>query len=114
MTECVFCKVRDRKVPAAIVHEDDLCIAFEDINPVAPTHILVVPRKHIATVLDASEADAALLGRMQIVAAKIARARGVAESGFRLVMNCNAGAGQSVFHVHLHLLGGRPMRWPPG
>jgi histidine triad (HIT) family protein len=114
VTECVFCKIRDRKVPAAVVHEDDECLAFEDINPVAPTHILVVPKRHVATVLDASEADAALLGRMQLVAAQIARARGVAESGFRLVVNCNAGAGQSVFHLHLHLIGGRPMRWPPG
>ena len=95
------------------MHEDELCTAFEDINPQAPTHVLVIPRKHIPTLLDLEEADAAQVGHLVRVAAKIARERGITD-GFRAVLNTNAGAGQTVFHIHLHLLGGRPFRWPPG
>lgn len=112
--DCIFCKILDRKIPAKIIHEDRECIAFEDINPQAPTHVLIIPRKHIASALDLTEADEKLVGKMQRVAAEIARKRGIADEGFRTVLNCNAGAGQSVFHLHFHLLGGRTMRWPPG
>jgi len=111
---CIFCKIVEGQIPAKIVHQDDLCVAFEDINPVAPTHLLVVPRRHIATALDLVPSDAAMVGHLHQVAARLARERRIAESGFRTVMNCNAGAGQSVFHIHLHVLGGRPMQWPPG
>lgn len=97
-----------------MVHETGELIAFRDINPQAPTHILVVPRKHISTVNDLAAADAALVGRLVLAAQEIARLEGIDESGYRLVMNCNAGGGQSVFHIHLHLLGGRQMTWPPG
>lgn len=111
---CLFCRIRDREIPAKIVHEDALCVAFEDIAPQAPVHLLVIPRKHVATALDLAAEDDALVGHMHRVAARLAAERGIAEGGFRTVMNCNAGAGQSVFHIHLHLLGGRQMRWPPG
>jgi histidine triad (HIT) family protein len=112
--ECIFCRIRDGKVPAKIVHSDDECVAFEDIAPQAPVHIQVIPRKHIATTLEIAEGDEGVVGHLHRVAAKIARDRGIADAGFRTVMNCNPGAGQSVYHLHLHLLGGRPMRWPPG
>ncbi|MGH7163783.1 MAG: histidine triad nucleotide-binding protein [Planctomycetota bacterium] len=112
--DCLFCRIRDKKIPAKIVHDDDDCLAFEDINPQAPIHLLVVPKKHIPTVLDLSEEDDRLIGHVHRIAAELARRHGIAQPGFRLVVNCNAGAGQSVFHVHLHLLGGRPMKWPPG
>jgi len=114
MSDCVFCKIRDGEIPARKVHEDDACIAFEDIRPAAPVHLLVVPRKHIPTTLDVAPEDEQVVGHLHVVAAKLARERGVAEAGFRTVMNCNAGAGQSVFHLHLHLLAGRGLRWPPG
>jgi histidine triad (HIT) family protein len=111
---CLFCRIRDGEIPAKIVHDDPTCLAFEDIHPQAPLHVLVIPRKHIATALDVAEEDEALIGHLHRVAAAIARARGVAAEGYRTVMNCNAGAGQSVFHVHLHVLGGRPLSWPAG
>ncbi len=111
---CLFCKIIDKKIPSKIVYEDERIFAFEDINPQAPVHILVVPRKHVATVLEATPGDNELIGRLFQVANKIAKDRGVAERGFRLVINCNRESGQTVFHIHLHLLAGRIMRWPPG
>jgi len=114
MTNCLFCGVISKKVPAKIIYEDALALAFEDINPQAPQHILVIPKKHIPTSLEIEEKDNALIGHLFQVANKIARERGVAERGFRLLMNTNSEAGQSVYHIHLHLLGGRPMHWPPG
>jgi histidine triad (HIT) family protein len=114
MKDCLFCKIVSGEIPAKIVHEDEDCVAFRDIHPQAPTHVLVVPRRHIATLNDLTDADAAVPGRMVLAARNIAREEGVSEGGYRLVFNCNAGAGQSVFHVHLHLLGGRDFSWPPG
>ena len=101
-------------MPSAIVYEDENIIAFEDINPQAPVHVLVIPRKHIPTTLDIKEEDYFLIGRMLQTARRIAEDRGIAHRGFRLVMNTNPDAGQSVYHIHLHLLGGRRMHWPPG
>lgn len=112
--DCLFCRILNKEVPAKIVYEDDRAIAFEDINPQAPTHILVVSRRHIAGLNDVGPEDAALLGHLQLVAAQLARERRIAESGYRTVLNTGRGAGQSIFHIHLHLLGGRGMRWPPG
>jgi histidine triad (HIT) family protein len=112
--DCLFCKIIEKKIPAKIIFEDDSTLAFEDINPQAPVHVLVIPKKHIATTLDISDEDNELLGRLVQTANRIARERGVADTGFRTVMNCNKDAGQTVFHIHLHLLGGRAMHWPPG
>lgn len=114
MADCLFCKIIDRDVPATLVHEDGDLVAFEDINPGAPTHVLIVPRRHIATLNDLLADDHDLVGRMVRRAALIARDRGLAEAGYRTVFNCNADAGQSVYHIHLHLLGGRKLAWPPG
>ncbi|MFQ5927464.1 MAG: histidine triad nucleotide-binding protein [Terriglobia bacterium] len=111
--DCLFCRIVNKEISSQIVHEDEHAVAFEDINPQAPTHILIVPRKHVAALSEAAPADAELLGHLQLVAAKIARARDL-ESGYRVVLNNGRGAGQSVWHLHLHLLGGRGMRWPPG
>ncbi len=114
MSECLFCRVIAKQVPAKIIYEDEKAVAFEDINPQAPVHVLVVPRRHIATTLDIGDDDKALIGHLFRVAAEIAKKKAISGSGFRLVMNTNAEAGQSIFHIHLHLLGGRPMHWPPG
>ena len=111
---CLFCSVAEKKIPSKIVYEDDHVLAFEDINPQAPVHILIIPRKHISTVLEATPEDNSLLGHMLQTANLIAKEMGFAEDGFRLVMNCNHEAGQTVFHIHLHLLAGRIMHWPPG
>ncbi len=111
---CIFCKIADEKVPAKIIYKDDQAIAFEDINPQAPVHVLVIPRKHISTVLEIEDTDKGLLGHLFDVANIIAGQRGIDQKGFRLVLNCNEDAGQTVFHIHLHLLGGRIMKWPPG
>ncbi len=111
---CIFCEILERKRPAKIIYEDENCIAFEDINPQAPVHTLVIPRKHISTSLDIQEEENGLVGHLFQVANKIAKEKGIAERGFRLVMNCNPESGQTVFHVHLHILGGRFMHWPPG
>lgn len=111
--DCIFCRIIRGESPARIVHEDEQAVALEDINPQAPVHLLVVPRKHIGGLSDAQGEDAALLGHLQLVAAQLARQRGI-ESGYRTVLNSGRGAGQSVFHLHLHVLGGRGMRWPPG
>ncbi|MFQ5692250.1 MAG: histidine triad nucleotide-binding protein [Nitrospinota bacterium] len=111
--DCLFCKIIEGSIPSTKVHEDDRCVAIEDINPQAPTHVLVIPKKHIPTVLDLAEEDADLVGYLHLRAAEIARERNLTD-GFRLVLNCNAGAGQTVYHLHLHILGGREFRWPPG
>jgi histidine triad (HIT) family protein len=110
--DCLFCRIVRKEIPAAIVAEDADCIAFRDIAPQAPVHLLIVPRAHIAS-LDAAT-DAALIGRIALFAAALARREGIAAGGYRTVLNTNADGGQTVFHLHLHLLGGRPMRWPPG
>jgi histidine triad (HIT) family protein len=110
---CLFCKIVKRELPAKIVYEDDDSVAFEDINPKAPIHILIVPRRHLATLLDASQSDDRLLGHLLLVANNIARQKGIAERGFRLVLNCNSEGGQVVFHLHLHLLGGQRLSWRP-
>ncbi|MGA9031852.1 MAG: histidine triad nucleotide-binding protein [Sulfuricaulis sp.] len=113
-TECLFCKMVSGQIKPNTVYEDDDVLAFKDINPQAPVHVLVIPKKHTATLNDLKPADAALVGKLLLTAARIARDSGIADSGYRTVLNCNADAGQSVFHVHLHLLGGRVMHWPPG
>jgi histidine triad (HIT) family protein len=110
---CLFCKIGAKQIPAKLVYEDADVFAFEDINAQAPTHILICPRKHFAALHDAGEEDQTLLGKLQQVAAKLATERGLL-SGYRTVFNNGGGAGQSVFHLHLHLLGGRNFRWPPG
>ena len=114
MSNCLFCKIINREIPGSIVYEDEQLIAFNDINPQAPTHVLVVPRRHIASLDHLAEGDDALVGEVVRRGAAIARELGVAESGFRVVFNTNGDAGQSVPHIHLHLLGGRRMQWPPG
>ena len=114
MAGCLFCRIVAGEIPAAIVYQDDRLVAFKDINPQAPTHVLIIPRRHIATLNDLGEADDALVGEMVRRAAAIAKETGFSERGFRTVFNCNAEAGQTVFHIHLHLLGGRSLTWPPG
>lgn len=111
---CLFCKIIAGEIPGKIVHQDDELVVFEDIAPQAPFHYLIVPRKHIPTTLDMAEVDEALIGRVFRLAARLARQMGFAEEGFRVVNNCNAGAGQTVWHLHFHLLGGRKLTWPPG
>lgn len=113
-SNCLFCKILSGDIPADIVYESETAIAFRDINPQAPTHLVIIPRKHIATINDMVEEDEVLVGSLYSAAREIAAAEGIAEDGFRAVMNCNEGAGQTVFHIHLHLLGGRPLTWPPG
>lgn len=114
MKGCIFCGIAEGERPARICHEDEQCVAFHDIHPQAPVHILVVPRRHIASLNAARAEDEALLGHLLRVAAQLAGENGIAASGFRTVINTNAEAGQSVYHLHVHLLGGRGMRWPPG
>lgn len=114
MAETIFSRIIRGEIPSNRVYEDDRVFAFRDINPQAPTHILIVPKQVIPTTNDVQPADAALVGHMVIAAAAIAKQEGVAESGYRLVFNCNQDAGQTVFHIHLHLLGGRELAWPPG
>lgn len=111
---CVFCRIVAKEVASDIVYEDDEVVAFRDINPQAPVHVLVVPRKHIPTLNDATPEDQPLLGKLLLVARQLAQKLQVADGGYRLVLNVNRGAGQSVFHIHLHLLGGRVFHWPPG
>lgn len=114
MSECLFCKIAAGEIPAKMVFADEKVVAFEDTKPQAPTHILIIPRKHIPTVLDLTDEDQELIGYLYMVANQIAVERSLAEDGFRLVVNCKRAAGQEVFHLHLHLLGGRNFRWPPG
>ena len=114
MEDCIFCKIAAGDIPADIVYEDEQVVAFRDLNPQAPTHILVIPRKHIATLNDVEPDDEQLIGRMYGAAREIAIQEGIAEMGYRTVVNCNEAGGQVVFHVHMHLLGGRMFNWPPG
>ncbi len=111
---CIFCKIIAREIPAQIVYEDEQALAFSDINPQAPVHVLVIPRAHIASLNEAATSDEAPLGHLLRVAARVAREQGIAESGYRTTINTGAGAGQSVFHIHIHVLGGRSLAWPPG
>jgi len=113
MTNCLFCRIIAGELPAKKVYEDEHTLAFEDIHPQAPTHVLVVPKKHIRGLKEAAPEDAEVIGRCHLVAAQIARQRGV-ENGYRTVLNVGPGAGQSVFHFHVHLIGGRALAWPPG
>lgn len=112
--DCLFCKIIKREVPAEIVFEDDETLAFRDINPKAPTHVLIIPKKHIATMNDIEEEDLVAVGRLHYTAAQLAREKGFAEDGYRVVMNCNEQGGQTVYHIHLHLMGGRQFTWPAG
>jgi histidine triad (HIT) family protein len=114
MSDCLFCRIVRRESPASIVYEDERVLAFNDINPQAPTHVLLVPKRHIGSLNELNEDDDTIVGELVRRAADIARTRGISERGFRVVFNTNRDAGQSVFHIHLHLLGGRGMRWPPG
>jgi histidine triad (HIT) family protein len=114
MSDTLFGKIAAGEIPADIVYEDEDVVAFRDIGPQAPTHVLVIPRKPIPTINDLEPEDAELVGKLFLAAKKIAKAEGIADTGYRAVINCNAGAGQTVYHLHLHLLGGRPMQWPPG
>ena len=112
--DCLFCRIARGEIPASVVHEDEKVLAFRDIDPKAPVHVLVVPRQHIASVNELDAADAGTIGELFLVARTIAAAEGLSENGYRLVMNTGAAAGQTVWHVHLHLLGGREFGWPPG
>lgn len=114
MQECIFCKIINRELPAEIVYEDDNILGFKDINPAAPIHLLFIPKKHIPTFFDIQPEDSNILGEIQRVAADVAREMGLTEQGFRLVCNCMKDAGQMVYHMHYHLLAGRPLQWPPG
>jgi histidine triad (HIT) family protein len=111
--DCLFCKILAGEIPADVVYESDTAVAFRDINPQAPTHVLVIPRKHIATINHIDQEDQAIVGSLYTAAREIAASEGIAEHGYRAVMNCNEAAGQTVFHIHLHVLGGREMGWPP-
>jgi histidine triad (HIT) family protein len=114
MTDCLFCKIVGREIPGSIVYEDERVLAFNDINPQAPTHVLLVPKRHIASLNELTPDDDQIVGELARRAAAIARERGIATGGYRTVFNTNRDAGQTVFHIHLHLLGGRSMQWPPG
>jgi len=113
MSDCLFCKIIAGEIPAKKVYEDEHALAFEDINPQAPTHVLIIPKKHIRGLKEAQAEDAELIGRLHLAAAQIGRQRGI-EEGYRTVLNVGPKSGQSVFHMHLHLIGGRDMKWPPG
>ena len=112
--DCLFCKIANNEIPSDIIYEDDDVVAFNDITPKAPHHILIIPRKHIATLNDLEESDTQLVGHMVQTARKLAKDLEIDEYGYRVVMNVNEGGGQAVFHIHLHLLGGRALTWPPG
>lgn len=114
MSDCLFCRIVAGEIPAKIAYQDDDVLAFHDINPQAPLHVLVIPRKHIATINELQADDAALVGKLFLAAKQIAADAGYAEGGYRVVMNCGADAGQTVFHIHLHVLAGRGLSWPPG
>lgn len=112
--DCIFCKIINKEIPAKIIYEDDKVLAFHDINPQAPYHILIIPKKHLATLLDLQEEDKDLIGHIYLTINKIAKDLGFSERGFRVVVNCKEEAGQTVFHIHFHVLAGRVMDWPPG
>lgn len=112
--DCLFCKIQGGEIPADIVYESETAIAFRDINPQAPIHMVIIPREHVATINDIDAEHEALVGSLFSVAKQVAADEGLSDDGYRVVMNCNEAAGQTVFHIHLHLLGGRQLRWPPG
>jgi histidine triad (HIT) family protein len=114
MSDCLFCKIVARTIPAALIYEDELVVAFDDINPQAPIHSLVIPRKHFASIAELQDAGVMLLGRLLLAANAVAKKKGIADAGYRFVVNTGVDGGQSVFHLHLHVLGGRHMGWPPG
>jgi histidine triad (HIT) family protein len=114
VSDCLFCKIGSGQIPAKVVMQDDEVLAFDDINPQAPVHVLVIPKRHVAHLNDAGAGDRAFLGRLLEVATLVARKKGIAEAGYRVVANMGRDGGQTVFHLHLHVLGGRPMTWPPG
>ncbi|MEE9292102.1 MAG: histidine triad nucleotide-binding protein [Acidobacteriota bacterium] len=114
MADCLFCKIARKEIPAKIAYEDRQVIAFEDVNPQAPSHTLIIPKAHFATMNDVGAEQEGLLGHMMLVATRVAKDKGLDEKGYRLVANCLESAGQSVFHIHLHILGGRNFSWPPG
>ena len=114
MDDCLFCKIARKEIPAKIAYEDRQVIAFEDVNPQAPTHTLIIPKAHFATLNDVGAEQEGVLGHMMLVATRVAKDKGLDEKGYRLVANCLESAGQSVFHIHLHILGGRNFSWPPG
>ena len=111
---CFFCQIASGEVTTNLVYKDEKIVAFRDINPQAPTHILIIPKKHIPTINDLSDSDIDLMGRMFLVAKQLAAADSLSDDGYRIVLNCNSSAGQSVYHLHMHLIGGRKMAWPPG
>ena len=113
-SDCLFCKILARDIPADIVYESDDVIGFRDINPQAPTHVVIIPRRHIPTINDLESDDDATVGKLFLAAKAIAADEGLSDDGYRVVMNCNSAAGQTVFHIHLHLVGGRQLLWPPG
>ena len=112
--DCLFCKIVNGDIPANVLFEDEDVIAFEDIMPQAPSHFLVIPKRHISTLNDLTDADANVVGKLQITAAKVAKQKGIADSGYRVVMNCNEAGGQTVYHIHMHVIGGRAMTCQPG
>ena len=114
MPDCLFCRIIAGEIPGSIVYQDARVVALRDINPQAPTHVLVIPREHIASLDDAADSDEAKLGQLMLAAARVARQEGLTDTGYRTIVNTGAGAGQSVFHLHLHVLGGRQLAWPPG
>jgi histidine triad (HIT) family protein len=111
---CIFCRIANKEISADIIYHDEDTVAFRDINPQAPVHIIIIPRKHIEKISDITEVDTGLIGKLVFVAQRIAKNNNISDSGYRLVFNCNRDAGQAVFHIHLHLLGGRKLTWPPG
>jgi len=114
MSDCLFCKIVNGDIPAELIYEDDDVAAFNDVNPQAPHHFLCIPKRHISTTNDLEASDAETIGKLTLAASKIAKERGIAEDGYRMVMNCNNHGGQTVFHIHMHVLAGRQMAWPPG
>ncbi len=114
MSDCLFCKIVEKKIPAKLVHEDEHTVAFDDINPQAPVHTLIVPKRHVVSVQDLGESDQMLLARLLLTCTKVANDKGLAAQGFRVVANTGRDGGQTVFHLHFHVLGGRHMSWPPG
>ena len=114
MSDCIFCKIANKTIPSKLVYEDDQIVAFDDLRPQAPVHSLVIPKRHIVSVQELEEQDQALLGRLLLACTKIVKLKGLAENGYRLVINTGPDGGQSVFHLHFHVLGGRHMAWPPG
>ena len=114
MSDCIFCRIAEGTIPSNKVYEDEYCLAFEDLNPQARVHVLVIPKRHLTSLADVQESDTTLMGHLMFACTKVAREKGVEESGYRVVANTGRGAGQTVFHLHLHVLGGRIFQWPPG